>query len=390
MNTFYGNMTSPLRSAGLTLIEVMVAIVIALILLAVTISVFVGNKRAYSEQEELGRLQENARYALESLTRDIRMAGYNGCGATKNPLTVHNHVNSNNNYQNIIEGYSGATRTWYPACTAGCNPSNTAPTLGIILGPDAYSDGITVRYVDTSSLIPVSVAMANTSSTLTISPVQTAAQLRVVGQQISVFNCASTDIFNVTAIAPPGTYPGAATINFGAPLNLAINNDPGGCTATPAQLCNIYGPPSGWVSLGNLGFNENSYYIGDADCNNATPDPTNAVNLCRGSVGGIGQPVAEGIERMQILFGEDTTPDGNVAPDVYRTADLVANWANVVSVQIALLARTPDQYGVNIDTHTYNLLNKNYGNFNDRYRRRVYTNTVQLRNRNTSNLCTGC
>jgi type IV pilus assembly protein PilW len=60
---------------GLTLVELMVALVMGLILLAGLATVFVANKQTYRYQETLASLQENGRFALSMLERDIRSAG---------------------------------------------------------------------------------------------------------------------------------------------------------------------------------------------------------------------------------------------------------------------------------------------------------------------------
>ena len=96
---------------------------------------------------------------------------------------------------------------------------------------------------------------------------------------------------------------------------------------------------------------------------------------------------------MQILYGVDEDADG--APNRYVRAgdaplDVAANWANVVSVRLAIIVRTVDQVGqvTDLDTATY-AINDHDGSsgarpvFNptdDRRRRRVFTTTAQVRN----------
>ncbi|MCP4697865.1 MAG: prepilin-type N-terminal cleavage/methylation domain-containing protein [Gammaproteobacteria bacterium] len=67
------------HARGLTLIELMVATTISLILLSGVVSIMVSSKRTYNTQNDLARLQENARYATEFITAELRMAGYMGC-----------------------------------------------------------------------------------------------------------------------------------------------------------------------------------------------------------------------------------------------------------------------------------------------------------------------
>lgn len=59
---------------GLTLVEMMVALVLGLILAAGMIQLFIGTKQTYRFYDALSRIQENGRFALDSMANDIRMA----------------------------------------------------------------------------------------------------------------------------------------------------------------------------------------------------------------------------------------------------------------------------------------------------------------------------
>lgn len=64
------------RQRGISLIEIMVALLISLVLLAGFVQIFVSSKKTYQVQSNVGRLQENGRFALDVLTRNLRQAGY--------------------------------------------------------------------------------------------------------------------------------------------------------------------------------------------------------------------------------------------------------------------------------------------------------------------------
>ena len=64
---------------GLSLVELMVAVVLGLVLTAGIIQLFVGSKQAYRFHDAHSRVQENARFAIDALNFDIRMAGSVGC-----------------------------------------------------------------------------------------------------------------------------------------------------------------------------------------------------------------------------------------------------------------------------------------------------------------------
>jgi type IV pilus assembly protein PilW len=61
---------------GLSLVELMVAITLGLLIVAVIGQLFLGSKQTYRTQDGAARLQESARYALGLLTREFRLARY--------------------------------------------------------------------------------------------------------------------------------------------------------------------------------------------------------------------------------------------------------------------------------------------------------------------------
>jgi len=67
------------HSRGFSLTELLVAMVIGLLLLAGLVTLMVNSKKNYAQQDYSARLQENARFAVDFLSYDIRMAGFYGC-----------------------------------------------------------------------------------------------------------------------------------------------------------------------------------------------------------------------------------------------------------------------------------------------------------------------
>lgn len=88
--------TPPLASSrrgarGVTLIELMVALVLGLIVAGAAMAVFLVNRQTYVATENLGRLQESARTAFEFMAKDIRAAGMIPCS---NETALNNIVDS--------------------------------------------------------------------------------------------------------------------------------------------------------------------------------------------------------------------------------------------------------------------------------------------------------
>src|SRR6266853_5694936 len=65
----------PARAAGVTLVELLVAMTIGLVLIIGATQVYVDSHTAYAVNDTTARLQENARYALSVLEHDVRMSG---------------------------------------------------------------------------------------------------------------------------------------------------------------------------------------------------------------------------------------------------------------------------------------------------------------------------
>ena len=64
---------------GLTLVELMVAMLLGLVVIGGVVSVLVSNKRSFQTNEGLSQIQETARTAFELIARDVRQAGGTGC-----------------------------------------------------------------------------------------------------------------------------------------------------------------------------------------------------------------------------------------------------------------------------------------------------------------------
>ncbi len=66
------------RDAGVSLIELMVSLVIGSLLIIGAVTVYMQSRNTYRTNEAAARLQETARYALDVIEPDVRMAGFWG------------------------------------------------------------------------------------------------------------------------------------------------------------------------------------------------------------------------------------------------------------------------------------------------------------------------
>lgn len=346
---------------GFTLVELMVAATLGLIILAGAISMFVSNKRIYTEQEEMSRLQENARFAMTMIIQDLRMAGYSGCSGA--PDQVNNNINGNTDPTDLffyepLEGSEAATN-W--------EPSNSSEQVAAML---ANTDGVTVRYFEPTDVHVMNPALTPASNQIHISAESGLQQ----GDAVAISDCGSLDAVVITA-APATSGCGAGTQSTGptdACKTTITHNagtppagaEPGNANATLSKAYNEEAEILRYVT--------HRYYVGN--------DANGAPMLFRQSGFNQVDAMVEGVENLQVMYGEDTSGNDAIA-DTYVAANAVSNWDDVVSVRVSILVRSIEEYGVDTDTKTYSLLGTDVGPINDRRRRRVFTATVDVRNR---------
>lgn len=136
------------RLRGLTLIELMIAIVLGLLITIVAITVLLSNRQVYTATENLGRIQENTRTAFELMARDVREAAGNACESDLPVVNVLNNPTANwwTDFSGGVTGYDGATA--FPDAAFGAAGSTTglrvAGTDAIDL-KSAVASGITIE-----------------------------------------------------------------------------------------------------------------------------------------------------------------------------------------------------------------------------------------------------
>jgi type IV pilus assembly protein PilW len=101
--------------------------------------------------------------------------------------------------------------------------------------------------------------------------------------------------------------------------------------------------------------------------------------MCQGNGGAAAEPLVEGVESMQILYGENTDGDPRSA-NRYVRPEQVGNIKDVVSVRLALRFISREPVRQTTDTNQYALLDASAIPASDRLLRREITTTISLRN----------
>ncbi|MGQ3890407.1 PilW family protein [Legionella sp. CNM-4043-24] len=327
-------------AAGYSIIEFMIAISLGAMLVAGVATVYLSNKSTYVVQEGLARLQENGRYANYLLSREIRMAGYQGCTNQKQ-VTIVNQVNNPSsmvNFTNPLFGYDGTTG-FSPAL-----PSNISAK-----SPVAGSDVIEIRRGSEVS-VDLNADMASASAPVSVYPVSGISS----GRAALITNCVLADIFIPGSNSNSGSISHASGSNISGSLSLSY----------PRQSS-------------VMSFIYYAFYIKDTGRVNSSNAPIRA--LVRLDINGNEDEIAEGVEQMQVLYGVDTNGDNTA--DTYQTAAQVNaanNWSNVISLQINLLLSTTENVNNRSVSYTFNGATTTP---TDRRLRREWNTFITLRNR---------
>jgi type IV pilus assembly protein PilW len=323
------NPLSPRHCSGFSMVELMIAMVITLILLAGIGQIFLSSKKSFTIQNSLGRQQENGRYVVNILAQDLRRAGYLG-GA----LDV-----------TQIAG-SLAPSTGADTCTgAGWALLVRTPIIGL--------DGTDTGY----NCIPNYLA-------------------------------GSGDIIAVRYGAPWAV--GSITTPTVVNTKIYLHSNP-----KEPKTARLYTGNN--LPVKNAGDRQaelvaRAYFIGNSGQSTCTYQGANLpvpslyrVSPDSSSLPDTPEEIAQGIERLHILYGIDTDGDYSVDGD-YVKADAVADWDQVIAVRFWLLTRAECPETGYTNTTPYEMgPSDGSENFtppaNDHYRRQLYQTTVQLRNR---------
>jgi len=319
--------------AGFSVVELMIAMLLSMALAGAIISVFVNNSYSFKQDENIGRMLDDARYALREIAFDLSMAGH----------YADLHIPS-------AVSFDGAL------------------TIGQDCGPTGQ---VNWMYRTTE---------AGTGDSLSLMAVDNATNASAVAAH-SCFDGGElldgTDVVSIKRVA--GAEAGALSVN-GAYLR--TNGTVGvlfSGVATTAPPVFVAVPRADWA------FRPSIYYIRQF----ANTPGDNIPTLCRKVLRGAGpsmttECIATGIENLQIEYGIDTTEDGH--PNVYQTNPTLAQMQTVVSARVFIIARTTEVDTRYTNTKTYSISNAPDLVPGDNFHRRVFSTSVSIQNIRTMNM----
>lgn len=352
------------QQSGFSLIEIMIAMVIGMLLVTGMITVFAGTKRSAELNSTMAMMQEHGRFALSSIVRDVRLAGFQGCADNRVGATIRATLAPMNEYpaNSISSSLIRADGSWVPAA-----PENFTPPANVgIPRPGTHALSVLFGSPETRRIE----SMASKSNDIVITGSLPA--IVTTGDLALISNCQGADIFKVTQAAN------------GVLQHAAIGNGGDNRLTTP------YGRTSNERAR-VMRFEANIYYIGDTKRTTLAGGPVYA--LYRQSWPYARAPVemVEGVTDLKIRLGfrKSTVSDDitYVKPDDAALAD-----GRVESVEIGLLMQSFEQIADNDDERVYVLAGTSLSPgasgssplthyVTDRSLRLAFGSTVSIRNR---------
>lgn len=384
---------------GVTLVELMMAITIGSIVALGISSVYTSSKRSFKLQEEFSRLQENGRFAMSYIARFVRSAGYSGCSSALADSMLNNIENPNEEFkfQTGIEGYEAAGTApgetvpaldKYPSVTATTNDfatisSNISASLITKIKPLPKTDILAARVAASSG---VEITVNNDAANFRINYTggdgngecgANGDRLSGIcpGETLIISDCKKSLAFVVTSTgytAAAGPNPAYVQINHAKTAPNGVIND----------KTSFQGGPEYEFDKGSelVKVTTKFFYVGKGS--------TGPALFVKDSNYTQAQELVEGVENLQVLYGEDT--DDDYIPNRYVPADIVTDFAKVTAVRLSILLRSVKELpwrtavekpqllgGTDSDSDTITTITSP----EDKRLRRTMSMTIKLRNR---------
>lgn len=363
-------------SSGFTVIELMVAVVIASILMLGVIQIFIANSQSNKTNSGLSRVQENIRFALKDISAAGRMAGYKGCSDN-----IQNHLDTTDSgYDDDLFNFDNATGGWEFSNGSGTSVtrpggsytlSTTTPSTSADAWDDTDSDGLPSTLVNNvlpgSDVVVLKWAGNNTGVNIqnmninnaTINTVSASGVEQ--GTILIVSDCSGGDAFQNTANSSGSTVTRGTVAGW----------SPGNVNPGSTNWSHVY-PAASDI----LFFTSRAFYVGQG----TSGEPAlYRITYNQGASGQVREEIAEGIENMQVLYGYDT--DGDDYANQFVTAQDLPDHANVVAVKLAFLARSSEELKDTASSRTFDLLGTDITSPSDRRLRYAFSTTIKLRNK---------
>lgn len=338
-------MKSPERQYGLSLVELMVGILLSSILLLGVLQIFDSNRSTMATQTAFSSVQENGRFAIDFLARELRVADYWGC--VPDQASIANHLDSakRSEFQSSIGG--GGVQ--------GVDNAGAQEKVGEKVVVESTDILILSGTVDACSgsgrILDIAGGSLQVTSNCALEE----------GQVLLVANCQGGDVFTLTGISGAQGDGSSRTLLHatGSINSVWVEN-------ASDTLQHDYGSEATLL----LPY-RHTFFISENDAGSPS-----LFMLEEGEAAP--RELVSGIEDMQVFYGRDTNGDDII--DVWQESGDAAQMSEVVAVKLQLLVASSNNAAIGEQTVDLDG-DGNETTYTDGRLRKLYTTTVKVRNR---------
>ncbi|WP_309045741.1 PilW family protein [Marinobacter sediminicola] len=381
------NMIKP--QSGLSLVELMIALALSATLILGIFTVYMDSSKTTRVGESLARVQESGRIGLEIMSREVRMAGYQGCSDS---YTVPLNVVANNPPPSLTPASAGDGVYFYNSGLMGWQVTTATQTSW-----DAGTDFENIGVIEDDALPGSDVLMVQrarplTATIKTVGMTNTGGQIPVddpdglfgasaafsSGSLLMIASCEFADVFRLTN-NPSGANKAlahAATANASNDLSVAYAGD------EDAEIYALESTVFFVADTGRVDDQGNSisalYRARNNFPNSATPSFQR-------------EELVEGVEALKVQYGLRTNASSNTIQYVDASGVSAADWKNVVVVRVGMLVSASGNVLEQNDSQAYELPGTVFVANNpsagqqvhaaDRRLRKAFVSTLDIRNR---------
>lgn len=346
--------TNKYSCEGFSLVELLIALALSLTLIIGVLTIYMDSSATARTSTALARVQEAARIGLEIMSREARMAGFQGCADTyETPMTMHADnpppsLTPTTGFQRFLA--ETAVQGWEVTAvnqSSWASGTDLDGVSGVVNGTSqaiANSDVLMIQRFRPLG-VEVSDDMSSELSDLTVTDpngVFGSGGLFGSGDLLMVGNCDNVEVFRLSATPT------------GSPLRLKHRDT----VNSSSELLNVYkkNDDSQVYALQSTAF-----FVGDTGRDDERGNPIFALyratnNLTNSATASFTvEELVEGVESLQLQYGVRRDAASNQVE--YLSADSLGarDWLSVVSLRIGVLVSGVESVLLTEDDNTYDL-----------------------------------
>lgn len=312
----------PQRVRGFSLIEMMIAIMLGLLVIAGVTSVFLAGQQSYRTNGALADVEDSSRIAFSLMARDIRSAGATGCDSASGRVANVLNTGPNNggtdpfaNWNNALHGYANASAIDDPALATPALPT-TGPTSPVV--------GQSSLEILSAGALPVTIESdkepaANFKLNAPSPTLQSGDIIMVCSpDHATIVQITNYNNNNVTVVHNTGKgTPGNCSKGLGYPTECTTNGN-----VDPF-------PPNSQIAA----LTASDWYIGNNPVGGRSLYRLALVNTGGTGMGTQAQEMVRNVTNMQITYLQSPNTS-------FVTADNVTNWAAVTAARVTLTVQS--------------------------------------------------